>query len=242
MANAAPILRLGRRERTKARNRAVLLAAARAVFGRQGYDGATVRDIVRATDLSVGTFYQYFRDKEEIFAAVVEEVFRGLRQRLRAVRRDRTMSLPERIYQAYLAFFTFVVEERSLFEILERHVWTLGRDPEQESLAASLREVEEDLYADVEAGQIIAAPPDYLAAATVGIAMTVAQRMLLRAQPDPQEAARLCTDIVVRGVTHASTLPAARAGGPAPQPPLRIARKGPSERATGRRTQEREKP
>src|SRR5262245_14503590 len=114
-------LRAGKREQTKARNRAVLLAAAHEVFAKLGFDKATVRDILRATNLSVGTFYEYFRDKEEIFAAVVEDVNGALRKRLRAARRNRRRLFAERVYDAYLAFFTFVVEERPLFDILNRN-------------------------------------------------------------------------------------------------------------------------
>src|SRR5436305_11785475 len=73
---------LGKREQTKARNRAVILAAARKIFGELGYDATTVRDVIRATDLSVGTFYEYFRDKEEVFAAVAEDAWGALRARL----------------------------------------------------------------------------------------------------------------------------------------------------------------
>src|SRR5437899_5183410 len=41
---------LGKREQTKARNRAVILAAARNVFAALGYEATTVRDVIRATD------------------------------------------------------------------------------------------------------------------------------------------------------------------------------------------------
>ena len=39
-----------------------------------GYGAASVRDIVRRTDLASGTFYNYFKDKDEIFEAVVGEL------------------------------------------------------------------------------------------------------------------------------------------------------------------------
>jgi AcrR family transcriptional regulator len=39
----------GRRERTKAANRAAILGAARDVFAEHGYDGAAVRHIVART-------------------------------------------------------------------------------------------------------------------------------------------------------------------------------------------------
>ena len=57
----------GRREERKAQNRAKLLEAARKVFAEKGYGEATARDIVRATDLASGTFYNYFADKQAAF-------------------------------------------------------------------------------------------------------------------------------------------------------------------------------
>src|SRR5262245_50527673 len=65
--------RAGRREQNKAENRAALLKAARVVLAEMGYGAASVRDIVRRTELASGTFYNYFKDKDEIFEAVVGE-------------------------------------------------------------------------------------------------------------------------------------------------------------------------
>ena len=53
----------GKREATKAANRAAILAAARVVFADIGFGAASVRDIIRRTDLATGTFYNYFPDK-----------------------------------------------------------------------------------------------------------------------------------------------------------------------------------
>ena len=60
----------GKREETKAQNRAVILDAARRVFAEMGFAAATVRDIIRATPLASGTFYNYFKSKEEVFQAI----------------------------------------------------------------------------------------------------------------------------------------------------------------------------
>ena len=50
----------GKREQTKAHNRAAILVAAREVFAELGYDAAGVRDVIRRTELASGTFYNYF--------------------------------------------------------------------------------------------------------------------------------------------------------------------------------------
>jgi TetR/AcrR family transcriptional regulator, fatty acid metabolism regulator protein len=60
-------------ERKQARRRKLLHAAIR-LFGRKGYHATTVPMIVRASGISTGTFYLYFRDKEDIFAAALEEL------------------------------------------------------------------------------------------------------------------------------------------------------------------------
>ena len=49
-----------------------LLKAAIGIFGRKGYHSTTVPMIVRAAKSSVGSFYFYFGNKEDVFAAALE--------------------------------------------------------------------------------------------------------------------------------------------------------------------------
>jgi len=63
----------GKREQTKTANRLAILDAAREVFGEIGFEAATVRDIIRRTNLSVGAFYNYYRSKEEVFDALADD-------------------------------------------------------------------------------------------------------------------------------------------------------------------------
>ena len=73
MSEAADLEPVGKRERTKVANRQAILAAARRVFAQLGYDAATVRDIIRGTELASGTFYNYFRSQEEVFEALADD-------------------------------------------------------------------------------------------------------------------------------------------------------------------------
>ncbi|MFJ9173812.1 TetR/AcrR family transcriptional regulator [Streptomyces sp. NPDC102360] len=56
------------------RTRALLLAASRSVFERDGFVDARVADIVSAAGVSHGTFYTYFESKLAIFRALIAEV------------------------------------------------------------------------------------------------------------------------------------------------------------------------
>jgi AcrR family transcriptional regulator len=49
------------------------------VFGELGYDAATVRDIIRRTGLASGTFYNYYKSKEEVFDALADDGARRFR-------------------------------------------------------------------------------------------------------------------------------------------------------------------
>src|SRR5215831_20253745 len=100
--------RAGRREQNKAENRAALLKAARSVFAEIGYGAAGVRDIVRRTDLASGTFYNYFKDKDEIFEAVVGELTGELLRRDQNGR-ARARTAEEFFRRHYAAYFGFVV-------------------------------------------------------------------------------------------------------------------------------------
>ncbi len=50
-----------------------IIAGARAVFLAQGFDAASMNDIARAAGVSKGTLYVYFRHKEQLFEAIVDQ-------------------------------------------------------------------------------------------------------------------------------------------------------------------------
>ncbi len=62
------------RSRRGERTREALVAAARAIFERDGFLDARIVDITRAAGVATGSFYTYFADKDAVFAAVLEVV------------------------------------------------------------------------------------------------------------------------------------------------------------------------
>jgi AcrR family transcriptional regulator len=57
-----------------ARTRAALVDSARRVFEREGFLSTKITDITREAGVATGSFYTYFADKEEVFAAVMDDV------------------------------------------------------------------------------------------------------------------------------------------------------------------------
>jgi AcrR family transcriptional regulator len=193
------LLAPGRREERKAQNRAKLLDAARRVFSEKGLGAATVRDIVRETDLATGTFYNYFEDKEEVFRALLEEFSAKARA---AVREQRKLpgSLEERVENAYRAYFEIVLEERELFEMLRRNAGAIALMTGEGLFEAGVRELFEDLREWAEDGDLPPLDLDYLATAGVAIGFQLATHLIDRDPPDAEGAARFCARVFLGGI------------------------------------------
>ena len=189
----------GRRERTKQANRTAILDAAREVFCDIGYGSATVRDIVRRTDLASGTFYNYFPDKESVFRALVEESAVEARERVRRARTAAT-TIDGFVRDGYLAYFEFLAEDPLTFELTRRNAGTIRAMFDEPVLGAGVEELRVDLEAAVAAGLLAAHDSEYLAASMVGVGFEVAVRMLRRDPVDPAEAAEFATSLFLRGL------------------------------------------
>jgi AcrR family transcriptional regulator len=66
--------RNSKRQAQAAATQELLLATAHEVFAERGYQATTVGAITSAANTAHGTFYLYFRNKEDVFAKVVESV------------------------------------------------------------------------------------------------------------------------------------------------------------------------
>jgi AcrR family transcriptional regulator len=202
MSEAALAEPNGKRERAKAANRHAILIAARRVFAQLGYDAATVRDIIRGTDLASGTFYNYFRSKEEVFEALADDGARRFRPMLRAAR-EQAGSFEEYLGTAFSAYFHFLIEENQIEgrPIDERRPHVRSDTPEMIAVYEEVRLGLEDAIARGIAPRIDA---DYLACACIGIAQEVGTAMLRRAPADIETAARFATGLILNGLYGAS--------------------------------------
>jgi AcrR family transcriptional regulator len=193
----------GRRAATKAANRAAILAAAKGVFAEAGYGGASVRDIVRRTELASGTFYNYFPDKASIFRALVEDVGGEARRRVRAARRAAT-SAEAFVADSYRAYFAFIVEDPETFAFVARNAETIREEFGDAVLPASTNELREDLEAAIAAGSLPSLDVDYCAHAMTAVGLELGQRLVLRDPPDVDGATTFASALFLGGMSAAS--------------------------------------
>ena len=101
------------------RTRARLLDAAEKVFAELGYHEASIVKITDAAGVAQGTFYLYFKGKQEIFDELVED----LNRRVRHAMSEASAQGGNRIESERLgfgAFFRFTAEHPALYRIIRQ--------------------------------------------------------------------------------------------------------------------------
>lgn len=117
-----PYMHLSRKERERLNRREEILAAARKVFSERGFQKATLDEIAVIAEFGKGTIYNYFKNKEELFACIIE---RGTARFQKHVK-EATDSQPnskEKLGAYIDAAFQFFEKHRQIYSIflLEKH-------------------------------------------------------------------------------------------------------------------------
>jgi AcrR family transcriptional regulator len=199
MSIAVDLKARGKREETKASNRQAIIDAAREVFADLGYGATTVRDIIRATELASGTFYNYFKSKEEVFQALRDETALRVRPRLRA-ERIRARNFEEFVSGSFRTFFDFVKNDHTTFATMRRNPENQRVRIDTPEVIAGFDELRADLELAIKNGVVPATDADLLMAAMVGVAFEVANHLITRDDLGADEAAKFATALFLGGV------------------------------------------
>jgi AcrR family transcriptional regulator len=178
-----------RRELTKSQNREIILEAARLVFAQLGFATATVRDIIRATPLASGTFYNYFKSKEQVYQALRDEEALAVRPRLRQARATATTA-QEFVAANFRAFFWFVAEKGGT-----------GGDRfrlDSPEVLAGFAELREDIERAMARGLLPPNDAGLLTAALTGVAFELAEEVKRGAEAE--KVTQFATDLLLGGI------------------------------------------
>lgn len=182
MARANPAR--GRRARERATRQAEVIAAARQLFARRGYQRTTMVQIAAASELALGTLYQLFASKEAILYRMLEAFVDVLIERVRegmAEPGDAVGQL-QRIVRAQLEFsrdnadvLHFYLSGWTGYDFAVRQRFGEQIDAKYEQYLAALatvfrRGMREDVFA--------LAPPRRLAVALAGLIHALIRRWL----------------------------------------------------------------
>lgn len=132
-----------KREQTREQNRARILAAAWEIFCTDGLDAANIRDIVKRSAVSQGTFYNYFGTKEEVFEILAQELLERIRKENESSRAGAS-TLEEMIragYRSYLSVIQQTPRGREFIDRNQHHIRALvQRSTAISGLAADVKQ------------------------------------------------------------------------------------------------------
>ena len=94
-----------RKERERERRRQQIMVAAKRVFSAKGFNKTTMEDIATDADLSPGTLYLYFKNKDELYASLSLRILQYMLIRMEHVNAEKELPPEERMEALKLAMY-----------------------------------------------------------------------------------------------------------------------------------------
>jgi AcrR family transcriptional regulator len=205
------------REQSRAHTRDRLLVAARSVFARSGFHGASVEEIASAAGFSTGALYSNFEGKEDLFLALMDrEIDQHAREISRAVAEQ--ASIADRAAGGARQWMAMIEREPEAL-LLFMEFWAYGvRDaqirPKVAARFAHMREVLTALIADGvrDFDLELAIPAEQLAVAIDALADGIARQKLADPEAVPDELMGTVLALLLAAVTRPAPRRGTRSG------------------------------
>lgn len=177
MANEADAP-IGKRDQTKILNRQQILEAAKNLFAEKGFEATNVRDIIHESNLSPGTFYNYFQSKEEIFEVLTDEIIAEVREQIQDSYKSVKMDKAEIIKSLQKFFHVFLGNPR-LMKFLSRNQSYLRELRSKGRFDDMLKDLEKALEDGVKNGMLPQLPVKIVAIAVFGAVFEIIATMVI---------------------------------------------------------------
>ncbi len=184
-----PVVETEAKEREISRREQIIRNASQ-IFEAKGFNGTTIDDIVQATGIAKGTFYIYFRNKEELLLEVIRKLVDETLEEIET-KLGEEKDFFKRLLIKGSMFTDLYLQKSDLFNVL------IGQTVGNPHLAQQLRDiyrimanpVMEDLRIGMEMGQLFKMDDiDTVAYCLVGMGQMVAYGLSLDDTYDPRKA------------------------------------------------------
>lgn len=191
------------REEQKMQNRTAIVNAAVRVFSESGYEACTIRDIVRASGLAAGTFYNYFESKEEILESMLDEISMEVRVSVKEARQN-AQNGRDFIESGYYQFFRILTANQAFLGIINRNQnifrnLIFGSDSDTKTIRPILNDLKDDIQTATRKGYFRNINPDLTARSMIGAGFEI---LLQTGKSDltPKNAALFLTGLFYPGL------------------------------------------
>lgn len=201
-----------RKQREKERRRQEIIEAARLVFSSKGFNSATMEEIASEAELSPGTLYLYFKNKEELHTSLSIDILNHLGTKLQKVV-DQEISV-ERKIEEFRDVFINVYESDpniliNLFHLQSGETLQNLSDEVMKQLKKYSTQAHRPIIAvvkeGIESGMFIDEHPvalaDLLWASYAGIVLWVDSKRLLNDEKDfVKPTLKIAFDVIIKGL------------------------------------------
>lgn len=201
-----PSARLSKQDVLSAYRRSALLESARRVFGRAGFENATMEAIAKAADVAKGTIYLYYPSKRAIYDAAIQGCMAELEELTRA-RVEAAGSLRDAITTVVATRLEFFQRQQDFFRM---YIAEIGRSLAQPKAARTryvtrldrqTQILERAIERAVARGEVRTVDPAATAQAVFDMTRGfVARHLLEQGRQDPARDVEFLTNLIWTGL------------------------------------------
>lgn len=126
-----------------------ILDTAEILFAEKGYENCAVNEILNRIGIAKGTFYHYFKSKEELLDAIIERTSNALVARANLIAEDEKLSPEDKLLHVFLGLRVSDANKEKLIEEMHKSENALMH---QKSLASMINGVTPILVKVIEEG------------------------------------------------------------------------------------------
>ena len=190
----------GVRETNKSKNRRLILEAGIKVFIAKGVAETTVRDIIRSTGLASGTFYNYFKSKEDVLVAIFDDFAKEIGKNIR-IDDTQPSNFEDFLRIKVTRFFKFVSSKPEIYMIMSNnHNLANNFSINTPQIILEIDYLKEEIKDGIKKGIFPNFDVDLFALVIRPITDAVAQEMIAQKKININKYTEKCINFLIRGI------------------------------------------
>lgn len=190
----------GVRETNKTKNRRLILEAGIKVFIAKGVAETTVRDIIRSTGLASGTFYNYFKSKEDVLVAIFDDFAKEIGKNIR-IDDTQPNNFEDFLRIKVTRFFKFVSSKPEIYMIMSNnHNLVNNFSINTPQIILEIDYLKEEIKDGIKKGIFPNFDVDLFALVIRPITDAVAQEMIAQKKINIYKYTEKCINFLIRGI------------------------------------------
>lgn len=129
--------------------KAEIISVAQELFETNGFQKTSVDQIVKKAEIAKGTFYYYFKSKDDVMEAVMEKLTAALETRLNPILKEKNISATDKIKELFKTMRLYYNENNSVVD--ELHTLE-DADAHNQSIIRTVEKIAPILAAIIEEG------------------------------------------------------------------------------------------